>query len=37
MLSKHNQNETVLSRFEVSDPDLVLNIYFSDAKTLILH
>ena len=32
-LSKHNQNEVKLRRCMVSDPDLALNMYFSDVKT----
>ena len=37
MQGKHNQKEAGLRRCKVSDADLVLNIYFSDVKTLILY
>ena len=36
-LSKHNQNKVALTRCMVKDADLVLNIYFFDIKTLVLH
>ena len=37
MQGKHNQKEAGLRHCKVSDADLVLNIYFSDVKTFILH
>ena len=37
MQRRHDQNEAVISRWKVSNADLMLSSYFLDVKTLMLH